>query len=222
MPKLRNSIYCTASLLALVACGQSEPTNTAPAQTNEAEQTEQAPQPDSASAVLELAGQHAAQVLQISPEFATSLGVSEEIGGNDYNSRLGQYGFEASQIARQLNEQFLQDIRTIDRSTLSGQAAITYDVLRDAYQTGARRNQFEFGGATPWGSGSPYIVTQLTGPHLFLPRLLQTQQPLSSKEDAEAYLARLSEFGRAFDEVGESIGADAAFGVVPPLSLIHI
>ena len=173
-------------------------------------------QPDADTLFLEMTDRHAALVLQESPEFATSLGVSEDIAGKGYNARLGSYGFESNQRARELNEQFLQELKSFDRSKLTGTAAITYDVLKSSYELAARRNQFDFGGATPWGSTSPYIVTQLSGPQLFLPRLLQTQQPVGSKEDVEAYLSRLSEFGRVFDEVIEMVGSDAALGVTPP------
>ena len=114
----------------------------------------------------------------------------------------------------------MQEIRGVDFDNLDGAAATTYEVLRDAYQTAARRNQFDFGSAAAWGSSSPYIVTQLTGPHLFVPRLLQTQHPMNTREDAEHYLSRLSELGRVFDEVVESISGDAALGVVPPLFAI--
>ncbi|MEX0645286.1 MAG: DUF885 family protein, partial [Parvularculaceae bacterium] len=177
---------------------------------------ETAAQVDPSAAFLELASRHASAALHEAPEMATSLGVAEDIAGEDYNARLGDYGFESNQRARAMNEQFLQELKQVDRSALSGTAAITYDVLKTSYEFGARRNQFEFGGATAWGYASPYIVTQLSGPHIFLLRLLQTQHPIDSKENIEAYLTRLSEFGRVFDEVSEMIGADAALGVVPP------
>lgn len=207
------------SLLAITACGE----KSAPAESETpADETVVAePEISASDAFIAIADDHAAQVLRESPEFATSLGVSEDIAGAGYNSRLGGYGFEANQRARQMNESFLQEIRGIDQSSLEGVAATTYEVLRDAYQTGAQRNQFDFGGATQWGSGSPYVVTQLTGPHLFLPRLLQTQQPFTSKQNAEDYVSRLAEFGRAFDEVIETISGDAALGVVPPYFAIN-
>lgn len=203
-----------ASIFALTACEEKAgaPAAETPATETQGAETQASP----SQAFFDMADRHAAAVLKEAPEFATSLGVGEDIAGEGYNARLGGYGFEANQRARHLNEQFLQEIRSVDRKALEGTAAITYDVLRDAYETGARRNQFEFGGATSWGSGGPYIVTQLTGPHLFLPRLLQTQQPLASSDDAQDYLTRMSEFGRVFDEVIETIGGDAALGVVPP------
>lgn len=193
----------------------------APAESSAAEGAGAAAPTDPSTAFFEMADRHASLVLREAPEFATSLGVSEEIAGEGYNARLGAYGFEGDQRARELNEEFLQELKGTDRAALSGTAAITYDVLKDAYELGARRNQFHFGGATTWGVGSPYSVTQLSGPHLFLPRLLLTQHPLDSKANIEAYISRLGEFGRVFDEVAESLGADAALGVTPPIFAIE-
>ncbi len=173
-----------------------------------------------------MAERHAATFLANAPEAATDLGVGEEIAGGGFLSRLGGYGFEAHQTARAMNEDFLQELRGYDRAALNGAAAITYDVLKHAYDTAARRNQFDFGGATPFGAGlpnsgdswamTPYFMTQLTGPHLALPRMLMTQHPVASRAHVEAYLARLEDLSRALDEAGETISTDAGLSIVPP------
>ena len=181
---------------------------------------------DQSEAFLEMAEAHAAKFLAIAPELSTSLGTSEAIAGVGYLSRMGQYGFEAHQNARRMNEAFLQDLRGFDRNSLSGTAAITFDVLKNAYETAAQRNSFDFGGATPFGGSlpnsgnswaiTPYMVTQLTGPHLYLPRMLQTEHPLASRSDVDAFLSRMDEFDRVFAEIVETVGSDAATGVIPP------
>ncbi len=181
---------------------------------------------DPSAEFLAMADRHAKAFLAVAPEAATDLGVDEEIAGKGFLARLGGYGFEAHQTARAMNEEFLQELRGHDRSALTGTAAATYDVLKNAYDTAARRNQFDFGGATPFGAGlpnsgdswamSPYFMTQLTGPHLALPRMLMTQHPIASRADVEAYLARLEDMSRALDEASETISTDAGLGVVPP------
>ncbi len=211
--------FAAAALLAVAGCGDKKAAEKP--SVSAAEEPEAVAAESPSDALNAMAGRHAAEYLQVAPEAATVLGVSESIAGEDYNARLGAYGFTGNERLRQMNDRFLQEIRGIDRSGLDGQALITYDVLRDAYETGARRNQFDFGGSVSWGSTGPYRITQLSGPHLYLPRLLQTQQPLRSKEDAEHYLARLSDFGRVFDEVIEGIGGDAALGVTPPYFAIE-
>lgn len=181
---------------------------------------------DPSTEFLAMADRHARTFLATAPEAATELGVGEEVAGEGYLSRLGGYGFDAHQRARAMNEAFLQELKGFDRAALSGTAAATYDVLKNAYDTAARRNQFAFGGATPFGAGlpnsgdswamSPYFMTQLTGPHLALPRMLMTQHPIGSNADIEAYLSRLAELSRALDETGETVSTDAGLGIAPP------
>jgi uncharacterized protein (DUF885 family) len=218
-----HALRLAVGLLALTAgCGRADNTDATPSATSAAE----AVAADPSSEFLAMAERHAKAFLAVAPEAATELGVGPDIAGGDYLARLGGYGFEAHQTARALNEEFLQELRSFDRATLSGAAATTYDVLKHAYETAARRNQFDFGGATPFGGGlpnsgdswamTPYFMTQLTGPHLALPRMLMTQHPIESKDHVEAYLARLEEMSRALDEAAETASTDAGLGVAPP------
>ncbi|WP_165793610.1 DUF885 domain-containing protein [Hyphococcus luteus] len=209
------SLIGSLSLFALAGCGE----RGAEAPRAEAPAENAAPEAAPLSADEQLAAmaeRHAKAVLAVTPEAATMLGVGEDMAGEGFSARLGGYGFEANERIRAMNEEFLQEIRSLDRRALSDEAVITYDVLRNAYQTGARRNQFPFGGATPFASASPYPVTQLSGPHLYLPRLMLTQHKIESRQDAEDYLSRLAEFGRVFDETVETISGDAALLVTPP------
>ncbi len=217
--KYRNQILtgaALASLLTLAGCGERPGTPKTDAPAAEVE----APAPTANEQLEAMAERHAVAVLRASPELATQLGVGEDLAGEGFRARLGGYGFAAFEEARALNEDFLQDIRSVERSALSGQALVTYDVLRDAYQTAARRNQFAFGGATPFASASPYLVTQLSGPHLYIPRMMLTQHRIDSRQDAEDYLARLAEFSRVFDETVETISGDGAQLVTPPVFAI--
>lgn len=212
------------AVLAAASCGRGKP---APAATDAAAAgAAEAAQLDPSAEFLAMADRHARRFLASAPEAATELGVGDEIAGGGFLSRLGGYAFDAHQSARLMNEEFLQELRDFDRSSLTGVAAITYDVLKNAYETAARRDQFDFGGATPFGGGlpnsgdswamSPYFMTQLTGPHLALPRMLMTQHPIDSREHIEAYLSRLAEMSRALDETGETIATDAGLGMAPP------
>jgi uncharacterized protein (DUF885 family) len=220
------ALRATTALLALflvASCGKGkQPADAAGAAGAETASA----QLDPSAEFLAMADRHARAFLATAPEAATELGVGEDIAGEGYLSRLGGYAFSAHQTARTMNEDFLQELRGFDRTALTGTAAITYDVLKNAYDTAARRNQFDFGGATPFGSGlpnsgdswamTPYFLTQLTGPHLALPRMLMTQHPIDSREHIEAYLARLAEMSRALDEAAETVSTDAGLGMAPP------
>ncbi|GJL91133.1 DUF885 domain-containing protein [Hyphococcus sp.] len=220
MNNLKNAKLAAAGLMALTAlgaCGNRKAETKAPAPATIIEE----PMLTANEQLEAMARRHVIAVLQASPETATQLGVGEDLAGEGFRAKLGGYGFADFEEARAMNESFLQEIRSIDRSALSGQALVTYDVLRDAYQTGARRNQFAFGGATPFASAGPYLVTQLSGPHLYLPRLMLTQHRIESRQDAENYLARLAEFSRVFDETVETISGDGAQLVTPPSFAIN-
>lgn len=220
----RGAIYCFSAALLLTACDREGATSTPAALP--VENPAAAANVDQSAEFLAMADRHAAAILAASPELATQLGISEEIAGAGYQGRLSGYDFNAFGQGAQTNEAFLQELRSYSRGQLSGTALATYDVLKNAYEVAARRNQFPFGGTTPAGGSvpqvgatwavTPYLITQLTGPHLYLPRMLQTQQPVETKADVEAYLSRLNDFGRAFDEVIETVMADAQTGVVPP------
>lgn len=205
------------SCLALAACGErgaETPKTDAPAQAGAAAEQAAPRTPDEQLAAM--AERHAREVLAASPEVATMLGVGADMAGEGFSARFGGYGFEANEGARAMNEDFLMELRGLDRDALTGQSLITYDVLRDAYRMAAQRNQFAFGGATPFASAGPYPVTQLSGPHLLLPRIMLTQHRIESRQDAEDYLSRLAEFGRVFDETIETVSGDGAQLISPP------
>ena len=221
---VREPVLAIMSMFALAGCGEQATIET-PADVQAESGIVEAPQTAN-QMLLEMAARHAGDVLRVSPELATSLGVSEDIAGEGYLSRFGGFGFSATHRAREMNEKFLQELRTLDKDALTGDSVTTYEVLNNAYRVAARRNQFDFGGASEFGSGrpnsgdgwaaTPYMVTQLTGPHIYLPRMLQTEHPVTTRGEVDAYLLRLEDMGRALDEVVETISADAAHGVTPP------
>ncbi|MEM9705235.1 MAG: DUF885 domain-containing protein [Pseudomonadota bacterium] len=181
---------------------------------------------DPETAFFTLAQNHASKIFALSPEAATRLGAPTEIAGGDYRSRLGDYGTAGSDAFRRLSAELLAELKAFPRGQLTGFAADNYDVFLNAYETAARRNSFAFGGSTPAGGASPqvgdtwaitpYLVTQLTGPHLTLPRMMQTQHPVQSAQDAETFIARLLQFQDAIDGAIATIQSDAAAGVFPP------
>ena len=182
--------------------------------------------PEAAAAFAALADKEARRYLAFAPEQASELGVGADIAGEGFAGRLGGYSPRAFAQARAMNAEFAASLASIDRNALSADDQVSYDVLENALSVAARRNAFGLGGAAIMGASiphtddtwalTPYLVTQLTGPHLSLPRLLQNKQPLKTAEDAEAYLARLGEMSRAIDEIVATLAADRAKGATPP------
>lgn len=187
------------------------------AQNNNAPPQDNVDQNAEAKRFTSMLDRHARMFVENSPETATQLGLDEALAGEGYEGRLSSAAFLANQAARNNNEEFLIEIKSISRDALPPDMAVTYDILRNAYRMGAQRNQFSFGDAQYWGSSAPYRITQLSGVHLALPRLLQTQHPLNNQQDIENYLSRLAQISRVLDETSQMIRADAEVGVTPPV-----
>jgi uncharacterized protein (DUF885 family) len=151
-------------------------------------------------------------MLRESPEYATSLAVSEEQAGGRYMDRLSDASKEGFLRQRGIGERALTDLRRLNRESLSGQDAVTYDVVLTAIENSVASAGFEVGG----GAGAPYIVTQLSGSYTGIPDFLVSQHQVTNRELADAYLARLSAYARVLDQETTRMGEDVAAGVLAP------
>ncbi len=168
--------------------------------------------PASAGSLNTVLDQLVTDFLRESPEYATSLAVSEEQAGGRYIDRLGDYTREGAQRVLGLAQTALTNLEALDRASLDARDAVTYDVVTTALQDQIASAQFKSGG----GAQAPYTVTQLTGAYTFIPDFLASQHPVTNREQADAYLARLTAYGRVLDEESTRIGTDAGESVIPP------
>jgi len=218
----RFALMMGAAALALAACTEVGDTPNAPADSAQTSapapaQTEDVAEKSQSELFMEMVDRQASVYLKANPEVATSLGVSADIAGRGYNTMFGEYGYLANRQAVNMNESFLERLRRFDRADLEGTALVTYDVLKDAYEMAAERNSYDFGNAAVMVSSGPYVLNQLVGPHIAIPQLMLTEQPLDTSADVNDYLARLGNFGHVFEAVGDALVADANAGVVPPV-----
>lgn len=123
--------------------------------------------------------------MEQSPEYATLL------GDHRYNDRLTDLSFEAIEQRKAHEREMLERIQKIQRSELSGQDFISYDLfLRD------KRLNVE---AQRWPT--EYMpITQMGGAQLSFPRLIAST-PFRDLKDYQNYLARLAAFPRYIDQV---------------------
>ncbi|MGD9816180.1 MAG: DUF885 family protein [Hyphomonadaceae bacterium] len=150
--------------------------------------------------------------LRESPEYCTALAVPESRAGGRYIDRLSDASRAGQRRSMRMLEQFVADMRRIDRGSLTGQDVVTYDVVLTAIDNSIANARFDVGG----GAGAPYVVTQLTGAYTGLPDFLASQHPVTNRDNAEAYVARLRAYERVLDQETRRIREDAANGVIPP------
>lgn len=148
-----------------------------------------------------------------SPETATSVGF--DVGPRAHQrSELDDGSLHARVTGRALAHEEIAEMRTIDRARLSPADKVSYDTI-DFITEGSVEavDAFDYGGG---GVGSPYVLSQLTGAYQGVPDFLDSQHPIKTKADADAYLSRLTAFGTALDQDSECARHDAALGASPP------
>ncbi len=157
--------------------------------------------------------------LDRSPESATVLGL-------DVGRRAGQRALltDPSRAARQAwvadHGRRLQRLAAIDVSKLSPASKVDRDVVAYAYteiaEGGARYRFGEGPAGFSYAPYSPYVVSQLSGAYQAVPDFLDSNHPVKTAGDAEAYLSRLEAFAGALDANTADLKTDAAAGVLAP------
>ncbi len=162
----------------------------------------------------------AEEILADYPENATSAGIDtgERAALKARLTDRSPAGQEA--IARRVAKR-LERLEAIDPASLGEATRIDLDVVRTAHETARAGFGFPYGdvallnGNWSWRN-APYVVAQNTGAFLEIPSLLVEQHTVASREDAEAYLARLSAYAGQLDGETERLKSAAAQGVVAP------
>jgi uncharacterized protein (DUF885 family) len=158
--------------------------------------------------------------LRFAPESATSLGVDTGARAA-LRSQLTDRSAEGQQrIANQVRQD-LERAKTFDSSRLPHAARTSIEVVRSAYATALEGFALPYGDITvgSWRN-TPYVVIQNVGAYLDIPRFLDSDHPIETSADAEAYLARLQSYARQLDGELGRIQAARGKGLVPPAFLI--
>jgi uncharacterized protein (DUF885 family) len=167
---------------------------------------------DQSARLTEILDRVSTEILRESPERCTSLAVSEQQAGGRYIDRLGDASKEGMRRYRGILESALNDLNRVNRDRLPPQDAVTLDVVTTSFENSVATMRYEVGG----GAGAPYVVTQLTGYYTDFPDFMDSQHPLRTREEADAYLTRLAAYSGVLDQETAIIAEDAAAGVIPP------
>ena len=162
----------------------------------------------------------AENLLRLSPEGATSLGIDK--GERAYmRSQLGDLSGIGQQRLAQTIRADLARANAIDTRALSHSTKTSVEVVRSAYSTALEGFQLPYGDVAVGGwRNTPYVVIQNVGAYLDIPRFLDAEHQIETADDAEAYLSRLQSYPQQLDnELGRVI-AYRYKGLIPPAFLI--
>ncbi|HZL00975.1 MAG TPA: DUF885 family protein [Caulobacteraceae bacterium] len=163
--------------------------------------------------MLKLFNDFVQEFLDRSPESATGVGF--DVGPRAHQrSELDDRSLAKAARWKIDDEKDLADLHAINRAILSPADKISYDVV-DFVFSGDVEGEKSFDYATGQLQ-RPYVVSQLSGAYQRVPDFLDSQHPVKTKADADAYLARLAAFRTALDQESDQVRHDASLGCTPP------
>jgi len=200
-------------LISLAACQNDEPTaqesqnnkaakaaNVQPSLANQNNQSE------SNRSLAHLYQQSVQNLLKARPTYATVLGVDDNLAGEEFQSKLGDYSPAAE---HQLRQRFRALNKNIEgQKSEAGQAAENKAVMMHLNRYYAGADDFAIGYIDPWMGLSPFIVNQINGPLIDVPNQIVTNQPLESESEVLAYINRLEAFDGFVQSVVAKLDAD--------------
>ncbi|HET9459061.1 MAG TPA: DUF885 domain-containing protein, partial [Sphingomicrobium sp.] len=179
-----------------------------------------APAGPSETQALALLDSIAENLLRLSPESATSLGIDTGARAALRSQLSDRSALGQQRIANTLRAD-LARAQAFDASGLGFKMRTNFDVVRSAYATALEGFAFPYGDVAVGGwRNTPYVVIQNVGAYLDVPRFLDSDHPVETAADAEAYLSRLQSYPRQLDGELGRIQSARAMGLVPPSFLL--
>ena len=151
------------------------------------------------------------EILAESPQTASSIGMDkgpraalkrrlDDVSAAGRTKQIAAYADRAKRL------------RAIPRASLKGRDLTTYESVLYAQDVGAEGGRFGYGK----DYANPYVVSQQDGTVVNTGEFLNAQHLIETSDDAEAYLARLGEFGQALDRESDRMKDAAGKGVILP------
>ncbi len=172
------------------------------------------------AAAQALLAEVAEELLVDYPENATSLGIDKGPRAA-LKARLSDRSAAGQALTAQRVARRLERVKALDAAALGEEARIDVDVMRTSHEFAMQGFAFPYGDMAllnqNWSyRNAPYVVAQNTGAFLEIPGLLDEQHTLESREDADAYLARLEAYAGQLDGETGRLKSAAALGVIAP------
>lgn len=160
------------------------------------------------------------QGLREEPTGATSLGLDTGARAS-LRSQFPDWSPAGRAESKTRTTRNLAALRALGRDGLSDTGQIGYDSAEFGLAAQQRLNGFSYHVGGFGHRPGPYGVTQLGGFYTAVANFLDTQHPVKSKADADAYMARLEAVPALFEADTRIVEANAAAGVVAPRFILE-
>ena len=159
-------------------------------------------------------------LLALSPEGATGLGIDTGARAA-MRGQLGDRSAAGQQTIADTLKADVARIRAFKTDGLDHATRTSLAVVDSAYSVAIDGFAQPYGDVAVGGwRNTPYVVIQNVGAYLDIPKFLDSDHPVKSAADAEAYLARLNAFPGVLDGETERLKASGGQGLIAPAFLI--
>ncbi|MET1253785.1 DUF885 domain-containing protein [Aliikangiella maris] len=152
---------------------------------------------------------------------ATLYGLSEKDVGIYFANRLENYSEKNEQKLRQQLHQISQQIRAVKVPSDNRIATENQQVMAHLTRYFAGIPDFNMGYIDVWMGLSPFVINQINGPLIDIPRYMQSDQAVKNEKQAQDYIQRLEEFDHFVDSVLQKQLADANKNWIPPKIILQ-
>ena len=151
---------------------------------------------------------------------ATMYGLSSKDVGKEFSSQ--QEVFNPKNEA-QLRQQLAKLSKQISEFVLSQPSKSDIDnqqVMAGLTRYFAGHADFNIGYIDVWMGLSPFIVNQINGPLIDIPRIMQNDQPITNEQEALHYIARLEKVDQLIASIEKKLAFDTEQNWLPPKSTL--
>lgn len=165
--------------------------------------------------INQLANRQALIFLLHNPELFTSVGIGDGTIFDFHSGKLAAVGVAKRDADYALTEKMLHEVQEFDRSALSHQDQITYDVLVNLYEGQLAFKKFDW-----LSSEGLYPISPMFGTEVQLKDFMLSQHVIKNMKTARNYVSRLQAMGDKLDGVTAEMQREAGAGVRMPVSLL--
>jgi len=168
-------------------------------------------------ASLNLLYQQATQQLFQQRAFsATMFGLSNREAGKYINDKVEIFTPNNEARLRRALLILSNDIANFQNQDKSTSSQTNQKVMASLTRYFAGNENFPIGYIDSWMGLTPFIVNQINGPLIDIPRIMQNDQAVTNESQALDYIARLGQFDRLVDSIIDKQTADAKKDWLPP------
>jgi len=151
---------------------------------------------------------------------ATMFGLSSEDVGMEFNDQLADFSPSNEAKLRQQLATLSNRISTYNLKQGTSTDIDNQQVMAGITQYFAGHKEFSIGYIDAWMGLSPFIVNQINGPLIDIPRIMQNDQPITTEQEALNYITRLGKFDQLIASIEEKLVFDTAQNWLPPKSTV--